>query len=79
MSSESSEAFKLFREALGEEINRKETVNYIKILTEKYQIAEGLTSLARSKSEIIPNSPDKVRFKSKFQSFTNNFRVIIRS
>jgi hypothetical protein len=61
MRTEVSSAFKIFREALGEEVNRKETVNYIKILAEKYEIAEGLTSLARSKSEIIPNSPDKVR------------------
>ncbi len=60
MSAQDSEAFKVFREALGEEINRKETVNYIKILGEKYQIAEEMNILARSKSDLIPNSPDKV-------------------
>lgn len=62
-SSDDSGAFKLFSEALGEEINRKETVSYTKILAEKYQIAESLTSLARSKSEHIPNSADKVGFQ----------------
>lgn len=56
MSSDDSEAFKKLTEALGEEINRKETINYIKILTEKYEIAESLTSLARSKSEVITSA-----------------------
>lgn len=52
-------------EAIGEEINRKETINYIKILTEKYQIADSMTLLARSKSDAIQSPADKVNKEGK--------------
>lgn len=70
MSAEDSETFKRLTEALGEEINRKETINYIKILSEKYEIAESLTSQARSKSEVITSSiPDSTRLSNIIAEF----------
>lgn len=56
----SSDAFRRFSESLGSDIDRKETVNYIKILTEKFQIAESLASATQARAEPAVVDGEKV-------------------
>lgn len=56
-----AECFSKFQKSLGEEINKKETINYITILTEKYKLVEAISPGTSSKIENLSTHVDDVR------------------
>lgn len=61
MAGEKGECYKKFQDLLGQEINRKETINYVKILTDKFKLADAISPTLSSKIENLNNATDKVR------------------
>lgn len=56
-----AECFTKFQQSLGEEINKKETINYITILAEKYKLAEAISPGTSSKIENLSTLAEDVK------------------
>jgi hypothetical protein len=61
LSGSNAESFTKFHQSLGQEINRKENINYITILTEKYKSVETISPATSSKIENLAMNVDMVK------------------
>lgn len=60
LSDRTSGNFEGFQKSFGEEINRKETINYATILAEKYKLADAISPSTPGKVEIKSHSSENV-------------------
>ena len=58
---EKAECYEKFQGLLGQEINRKESINYVKILTEKFKLADAISPATSTKFENFHKNIDKVK------------------
>jgi hypothetical protein len=53
-------AYKNFVESLGDEVGRKETISYVKILNHKLAFAQGISSIVPADKQMSSSSQDQV-------------------